>query len=268
MPTNLLPLSHSAQEKLEQTKAEIVKVHGQRDYPAEVQKVEKTAIDSAIAQTINETESLHNMVAGVKNYVDVLLERYVTTEEAVEEVTGRLGVVEGRYEEVERMVRKGLVVLERQLGKLEVAVKSDRAERLETINHNAWAFNNQASDKHDELRPLKAETSHRNLNSSPEASPYFPLSVSRVGKLSVSELRDLLCFYNIVVYRDCAVSSPEESGDETRDCVHSYIMETDSILPLNHVLYVQNNLDICRRAFVRHIGLKWEVVEKLKLFRH
>ncbi|KAF3207300.1 hypothetical protein TWF106_000444 [Orbilia oligospora] len=268
MPSNFLPLSHSAQEKLEQTKAEIVKVHGQRDYPAEVQNVEKTAIDSAIAQTINETENLHNLVASVNNYVDAVLGRYVTTEETVEEVTGRLGVVEGRYEKVDRMVSQRLDVMERKLEKLEVAMKSDQAERLEAINHNAWAFNNQASDKHDELRPLKAERFDQNLNLSLEASPYFPLSVSRVGKLSVSELRDLLCFYNIVVYRDCAVSSPEESSDEIGDCVHSYSRETDSILPLNHILYVQNNLDICRRAFVRHIGLKWEVVEKLKLFRH
>ncbi|KAF3283624.1 hypothetical protein TWF970_000802 [Orbilia oligospora] len=289
MSSKLLPLSHSAQHQLEQRKAEIVKVHGQRDCPAEVQNAEKTlptqnlelrcqVIDSAIAQTINEAENLHNLLTGVSNRLDAVFERYVTTEETVEDVTGRLGVVEYEYkkldvlkdgldkleklknklekliaiengpEKVDLVVSQRLGVMEGKLEKLEVAMKSDRVERLEVINHNAWAFNNQASDKHDRLRPLKVAKLDRDQNLSFEVSPHFPLFVSRVGHLSVLELWQLLLFYDIVVH---GVWVPPRARGTTL------------ILPL---VDVQKNLDICLRAFVRHIGLKWEVVEKLELF--
>ncbi|KAF3184283.1 hypothetical protein TWF751_000260 [Orbilia oligospora] len=291
MSSKLLPLSHSAQHQLEQRKEEIVKVHGQRDYPEEDQNVEKTSlmqtlelqcqvIDSAIAQTINETESLHNLLTGVNNRLDAVFGRYVTTEETVEDVTDRLGVVEDRIKKLDvlkngleglrngleelvaiknRLEKAGLMfsqrlgVMEGRLEKLEVAMKSDRVERLEVINHNVWAFNNQASDKHDELRPLKAAKFDRDQNLSFEVSPYFPLFVDRVGQLSVFELWNLLCFYNIVVHRAS---------------VHPSATDTALILPLHRSAGVRKNLDICRRAFVRHIGLKWEVVEKFELFRH
>ncbi|KAF3319376.1 hypothetical protein TWF173_000006 [Orbilia oligospora] len=260
MSSKLLPLSHSAQHQLEQRKAEIVKVQGQRDCPAEVRNAEKSlatqtlelqcqVIDSAIAQTINETENLHNLLTGVSNRLDAVFERYVTTEETVEDVTGRLEVVEYKYKKLDAPknrsegLRNGmeefvaiknrlkkakadlmfsprstqnpfgastpsgyetsqrLGVMEGKLEKLEVATKSDRIERLEVINHNAWAFNNQASDE----------------------------------------------------------ASIHPSATD---------IDTGLILPLDRSVTVQQNLDICRRAFVRHIGLKWEVVEKFKLFDH
>ncbi|EGX46818.1 hypothetical protein AOL_s00097g244 [Orbilia oligospora ATCC 24927] len=159
---------------------------------------------------------LHRILSyGVNNRLDAVFERYVTTEETVEDVTGRLGVVEYEYkkldvlkdgldkleklknklekliaiengpEKVDLVVSQRLGVMEGKLEKLEVAMKSDRVERLEVINLNAWAFNNQASDKHDRLRPLKVAKLDRDQNLSFEVSPHFPLFVSRVGHLSV-----------------------------------------------------------------------------------
>ncbi|KAF3915454.1 hypothetical protein ABW21_db0200582 [Orbilia brochopaga] len=196
----ILPLTYQAQQRLEQTKAEIITLHGKEFYNFDV---------------------------------NVPLTHVLESETVVEK---RITEAEGPQPEVKPHLSE---TLERRLKQMDV----------ESLNLSAILANGNARDARDTLRPLWiVDVDDPKL---PFRTPdNFPRRLEFLMKLKLKEnasrLWELLKFYNVEVYR--------EAID---------IDDDDILIDLPSLQEIQANLDDCFYEFVRYIGVKQKVIDKI-----